>query len=181
MNKYTEYHQNNPAERDYIFYEVLKKFNNEPINILEIGTARNLDPAAKHGDGVSIIFWGQYARLTNSKITVVELDPQALANCKIISEDFKDYITYINGDGLKYLDENNDYDLVYLDAGDSPSLTLEMFEKCDRNKNWIFVDDANGPGGKADLLRPAHQDYILYNCKGCSHEMILYPRLSNIK
>jgi len=176
MNKYYEAFKNSINDRDFVFREVLNHFNKQPIKILEIGCARNLDCGlGKSGDGWSSLFFAEYVGQNGGHLDIVELESGNLENCKLITEEFKDNITYICADGLVFLDDNKDYDLILLDAGDSPQITLQMFEKCDRNRSVILVDDAN-PGGKADLLRPAHPNYELFNCNHI-HQMILYPKL----
>lgn len=177
MNKYYEAYKNSINDRDPVFIETLSRYNKKLINILEIGCARNLDCGlGKSGDGWSSMFFAEYVGTYGGHLTIVELDFNNLENCKLITEDFKDKITYINDDGLKFLDSGTEnYQLVLLDAGDDPKITFEMFEKCNRKTSDLLIDDFN-PGGKGDILKTIHLDYQLFQVNHI-HQMAFYPKL----
>lgn len=177
MNKYYEAWKSMECERDPIFYKTLALLEQKPANILEIGCARSLDMGSKRGDGVSSLFFAEYCRNFGGHLTIVELDAGNLENCKIITEDFKDIITYINDDGIQYLKNHKDFDYIYLDAGDDPNLACLMFEEVDRKRSIVVMDDFNGPGGKGDVVKIKYDDYEYCKCQGCSHALGLYHRL----
>lgn len=175
MNSYYQQWKSFEAERDPIFKEVLSKFNNQPIKMLEIGASRDLSHQAHLGDGWSDLTWLDYISKNGGHLTIVELDPQALENCKIITEDFKQHVTYVQQCGLEFLRTTKEvFDFYYLDGPDDCNFTVECFESCPKDK-YRLIDDANMPRGKCDTLRPKYPNYELFKCRGCSHELILYP------
>lgn len=173
MNQYYQAFKNSVNDRDFVFKEVLALFETKPINILEIGCARNLDCGlGKSGDGWSSLFFAEYVGSNGGHLDIVELEAQNLENCKLITEDFKDKITYICDDGLNHLKNNNNYDLIYLDGGNDGQQMLDQFECCDRSKTIILCDDFNDKG-KCDLLKVKYPDYKLIQVNWL-HQMALY-------
>lgn len=64
-------------------------------------------------------------------------------------ENLKDRVKYIVNDALCVLNDNkveNWADLIYLDVGDSPELTLQCFERIDLDKTIVFCDDFHTKG-----------------------------------
>ena len=177
MNEYYKAFKESVNDRDFVFTNILASYNEKPIDILEIGCARNLDCfTGKSGDGWSSLFFAEYVEQNYGSLEIVELDVNNLKNCMKITEDFVDHIIYVHMDGIDFLKKDNNFDLIFLDAGDDPQITLEMFELCDRTKSDILIDDAN-IGGKADLVRPKYPDYQLFKCNQV-HEMIFYPKIN---
>lgn len=178
MNKYYESWIKVDAERDFIFRDVLSKFNNQLINILEIGASRDLNPQAHLGDGWADFTWAQYIKNNGGHLTIVELDGAALENCKILTEDFKEQITYVNGCGLEYLKNTKEkFDLVYLDGPDDLQFTVDCFELVNRKESVILLDDFHNGGKKSDMLKILHPDFKEIKCRGCDHAMGLYEKL----
>lgn len=126
-----------------------------------------------------LYFFAEYVNAFGGHLDIVELEPANLFNCERITEDFRKSISYICGNGLKWLGKTDTtkYNLIFLDAGDDPKITLEMFELCDRSNTDILVDDFNGPGGKADLLKLKYTEYQLFQCNSV-HQMALYTKIN---
>lgn len=171
FNKYYKYFKNNINHRDFVFRMCLSKFNNLPINILEIGTSRSLE--GKAGDGWSTLFWCDFINKNGGKLTVCDIDPVAIDNARKITSDYLNIINieYITDDGLKYI--NDDYDIVFLDGSDCPIQMLDQFEKVNRKKSLILCDDFHVKG---HLLRQKYQDYHLIKVNDI-HEMAIYYKL----
>ena len=174
--------------RKPVFLDVLKQFNNQPVNILEVGAVgENMsDPNYIHGAGGSSFYFAEYVRQNGGSLTIVELNPQTLKNCEIMLEDFVRAganIKFICDDGIKFLKHNNDFQLVYLDGSDVEYQTFDMFQLINRTKTKVLCDDANGwrqGEGKCVGLRVYYQDYKLFKC-GVSHEMIMYDVIPTSK
>ena len=168
--------------RKYVFLEVLSQLNG-PAHILEIGATGGdmQDPNYIHGSGGSSFYFAEYVRQNGGSLTIVDINPQTLENCKIMLEDFvKDGvdIRFICSDGLEFLKNNNKFDFIYLDGPDEETFTFEAFRLVDRYKSKVLIDDANGwdrSQGKCVRTRKYYQDYKLYKC-GTIHEMIAYDK-----
>lgn len=184
----TNYWYKNAFETDHarkpVFFEVLNTFNNQPINILEIGAIGGdmSDTNYIYGAGGSSFYFAEYVRQNGGSLTIVDVNSQILGNAKIMLEDFittEVDIRFICQDGIEYLKQNREFDLVYLDAGDEECQTYEMFRLINRIKSRILCDDANGwerGAGKCVRIRKYYTDYQLYKC-GVSHEMIFYDTI----
>ena len=155
MNKYFRHCINSENDRDKIFKSILEKYNQKPINILEIGCARNLDFNAKAGDGWSTLFFAIYINKYGGSLKVVDIDQNSLNNCKIICSDF-DFIKYFQDDGKNHI--NSNYDLIYLDGADDPNQMVEQYKLIDREKTDILCDDWHSKGTKLSELT---KDYII--------------------
>ena len=182
MNKYYEYWQKTLGQhaRDKYFQEVLSYFNNKPINILELGCARRLEMdesnnPAKKMDGWSSLFWAEFIKNNGGSLTIIDTELEALANCKTLLSDFTNEINvnFILDDGLNHI--NNSYDLVFLDGSDSIIECLKQFEKIDRNKTSVSLDDAHLKG---ILVRAKYKENrIDWDVNNEGHLMSFYPSL----
>ena len=180
MNKYYEYWQKTLGRhaRDKYFQEVLGFFDNKPLKILEIGCARRLEMdesnnPAKKMDGWSSLFWADYISKNGGKLTIIDNNYQALENCRKLLSDFIDnnnicfFCKIVNKNII-----NENYDLIFLDSGDSPIECQEQFEMINRDKTSIFCDDGHVKG---ITIRAKYQDYLSFDVNGEGHLMLFYP------
>ncbi len=184
----TNYWYKNAFETDHarkpVFLEVLAQLNNQPVNILEIGATGGdmSDPNYIHGAGGSSFYFAEYIRQNGGSLTVVDLNPQTLENCKVMLEDFVKTginIKFVCSDGLAFLKQNNNFDFIYLDGPDQEVFTFECFRLINRTKTTVLIDDANGwdvGQGKCVRTRKYYDGYRLFKC-GISHEMIVYDTI----
>ena len=158
--------------RDRIFLYVLDKFNNNPINIFELGAPPSLDENSRYGNGWSTMFWLYYIHNNGGTLLVCDLNQSSLDNFQ------KMYLSYnkvmsvssILEDGTFLLKEKSNYDLIYLDGADDPNAMLQQFNLCDYNKNFILCDDW---GSKGLDLRKTNIPRISFKLSG-GHEMALF-------
>lgn len=162
--------------RDNIFLDILKTFNNKPINILEIGCARSL--SGRYGDGWSSLFWADYILNNGGKLDICDIDPDCIENTKILLSGIsnKCSIRFIIEDGLNILkDRSNNYDLIYLDGSDDPNDMVNQIKYCDFAKNKILCDDFHTKGS---ICRNEYPNHILYKLAN-GHEMAFFDN-SNV-
>ena len=163
------------------FYEALNDLNRFPADILEVGTTGGdiNDPNGIHGSGHSTIYWAEYVRQNGGSLTIVELNPTILGNCKVMLKDFIDAgtnIIFINDDGANWVGKK--YDLYYLDAGDIEWQTFEMFKKIDLRNGSILLDDWND-GGKCTRVKALYPFFTKVCACGPTHQMGYYKKFQN--
>lgn len=176
MNEKYEFWKNticSQPSRDPIFFDVLSKFNSQPINVLEIGCARDLKNPARFGDGWSSFFWAEYINKHGGHLTSCDIDIIAVENVKKLLSYFSEKISLdiILEDGLNFLKSDKDYNLIYLDGSDCPHAMLEQMSYCNLSKSYVLCDDFNQKGV---LLPEKYPNYILYKIKGTNHQMALF-------
>lgn len=166
---------NKTNDRDYVFKQVLNKFNNKPINILEIGTSRSVN--GKEGDGWSTVFWADYIDKNGGKLDIVDISKNNLLISELILINLNvmsNKITFNLIDGFQFLLYNNKYDLIYLDGGDDSSECLEQFEAIDRTKSHILIDDFHTKG---KLISEKYKnEFELFNVNNI-HQMALFSKI----
>lgn len=180
MTHYEQF-KSKPSNRTPYFQYVLSLFNERPINILELGTSRELTDAWI-GDGRAIYHLLEYVDKFGGKLTTVDLVPENINNCKKLCESYPNILNtqveFIVDDALKVLDNskynNSSTNLIYLDVGDSPQLTLECFEKIDLSNTVVFVDDFSSKGV---LLSQKYPNYLEMGWPSpIGHKMALYKK-----
>jgi hypothetical protein len=98
--------------------EILEKEYNRPITIVETGCIRNTTEESKMGDGWSTLNWEYYAKKTDSKVYVVDIDANHLSQSKKIVPE-SDLIKYTQDDSINYLQNfDKKIDLLFLDSYD---------------------------------------------------------------
>jgi hypothetical protein len=161
------------------FIEVINSVS-EPIRCLVIGSERNItDPQAIYGDGFfSLYVADKILKDKTGSLTIVDIDPQAIENCKIIMSDFIGVIDirFVVDDGLNWAGKDG-FNLKYLDGGDESWQTFEMFKKVDLRGSHVLLDDFN-PGGKCDRVKSSYPFYKTYKC-GPVHQLGFYERMEN--
>lgn len=178
MNKYYQKFKERAEKgsRDPVFvhiiYNWLSKLKN--INILNIGSERDLALESREGDGWANLYWAELVQKNGGKLTIIDVDPQAINVSKIMLDDFigKIDINFVIGSGLDIIDKES-WDFQYHDGPDDNKFTLDCMQKVDREKCSVLCDDAN-KSGKCDLVRILYPNYWLFPCNYI-HEMIFYP------
>ena len=98
--------------------EILCKEYKSPITIVETGCIRNITEESKIGDGWSTVNWEYYCKKTNSKVFVVDINSQHIAQSKSIIPE-STFVEYIESDSVEYLKRfSGKIDLLYLDSYD---------------------------------------------------------------
>ncbi len=167
MNYYKQFKEGK-GNRDSIFRDILAKFNNQPINVLEIGAMR--DPNGRSGDGFSSFFFAEYIKTYGGKLIVCDIDPNAIACCATLIGDYYNLIEYYVCSGIDCLKANQQhFDLILLDGSDNPNEMLEEYELC--RAKYIICDDFSTKGL---LLRQKYPDFRLYKWNGYGHEVAIY-------
>lgn len=138
---------------------------NKPNNFVETGTTRKnylTTPSVydRAADGGSTIIFGDYASRCNGHVWTCDIEALNIENCKIATEEYKNYITYVVDDSLNFLNNFNEkIDFLYLDSVDSDSPNanehqLKEIQLAYRNlhkKTIILLDDL---GSKTNLSIP---------------------------
>jgi len=163
--------------RNASFIEVIKileKTYSEPITIVETGCIRNTTEESKFGDGWSTLNWEYYAKNTNSKVYVVDIDENHLRRSKEVVPE-SEYVIYTKDDSVNYLQHfDKKINLLFLDSYDYCG-DEENIRKCHEHslneikaawdklndKCFVLIDDIfNGYwDGKGKLSIP----YLLAN------------------
>ena len=176
MNYYN-FWRNSKGNRDIVFNDVFSIFFERPITILEIGVSRNLYPSVRGSDGWSSLYFADYIKKFGGKLISVDLDPIAIANCKILClEPDRDIIhEYYCEYGTSILKQkhNEHINLIYLDGGDDPQEMLEEYEIIDSRINIpiVLCDDFHQKG---EIVRQKYPNYFLYKWENNPHELGLY-------
>lgn len=160
INWYKKF-ENKSLSRYQTFSEALSRlWMSDPV-ILETGTVRQKDD---YGAGYSTYIFGEYASLFGGKVISIDISPDNIKTSKECTEQFKDFITYVEGDSIKYLKEKTVMiDLLYLDSMDCPIegdasdaqrhnfLEFLAAERCLHDESVVLIDDSGGfpNGGKA--------------------------------
>lgn len=178
MNEFYKAAMEVQHDRRPVFEHVIETYLSkiESPSILEIGASRSKDPRDLAGDGFADIYWADFLlKHGKGSLTIVEIDPIALDNCKKILSDFigRIDIKFICDDGLNRI-QSERWSLIYLDGDDDPGSMLQQFECIDRVSSYVFCDDFHGKG---TLLRDIYKDFILFKVNWL-HEMALYPLLN---
>jgi hypothetical protein len=98
--------------------EILEETYNEPIVIVETGCIRNITEDSKFGDGWSTLNWCYYAKKTNSKVYVVDINENHLNQSKKIVPP-SEFVEYTQDDSVQYLQTfDKKIDLLFVDSYD---------------------------------------------------------------
>lgn len=171
-NDYFKYFHESTGLRDNFFTSLLGgAFYNKSINVLELGTSRDIRNDARNGDGWSTLWWLTHVLCFGGKITVVDISNESIENCKDLTYGYENYIDYIVDNGEKYL--YNKFSIIYLDGSDNPNDTLRQFEMCMNFDSVIVMDDFHTKGV---LVWEKYKDKVkVFNCNG-THLMGYYKK-----
>lgn len=178
MNQYYDYWKNSintQLSRDPIFLDILSKFNNQPINVLEIGCARSIDNQSRYGDGWSSLFWADYILQYGGSLVSCDIDEISINNVNILLKNIPIKFDPIVADGCQILKEKNKYDLIYLDGSACPQQMLDQIKLCDINYSYVLCDDFTIKG---ILIEKEYDKYIRYQLQN-GHQMALFHNSIN--
>lgn len=153
---------------------ILEQTYKHPITIVETGCIRNTTEESKLGDGWSTLNWDYYAKRTDSKVYVVDIDENHLVKSKEVVPPSQ-YVSYTKDDSINYLKNFSEkIDLLFLDSydycGDEENIRkchehslneiLAAWDKLNE-KCFVLIDDIfnNEWEGKGKLSVP----YLLNN------------------
>jgi len=153
---------------------ILEKEYQEPIVIVETGCIRNTSEESKFGDGWSTLNWEYYAKNTNSRVFVVDIDNNHLEKSKQVVPP-SEWVEYTKSDSIEYLEKfDKKIDLLFLDSYDYCG-DEENIRKCHNHslnevkaawdklndKCFVLIDDvfSSNWDGKGKLTIP----YLLEN------------------
>lgn len=154
--------------------DILEITYNKPINIVETGCIRNVTDESKFGDGWSTLNWEYYAKQTNSRVYVVDIDQNHLnKSFEIVPP--SEFVHYTKDDSINYLQNfDKKIDLLFTDSYDYCG-DEENIRKCHNhalnevkaawdklNDNcFVLIDDVfnDNWAGKGELSIP----YLLQN------------------
>jgi predicted O-methyltransferase YrrM len=134
--------------------------------IVETGTAR--EEGNWKGDGLSTILFGDFCKTFGAKVTTCDISMENIETCKQLTEAYKEYITYITGDSVRFLKNYEEkIDFLYLDSFDSSNGNVSQAQEHNlaeiksaedklHENTIILIDDYNkDPGaGKGALTVP---------------------------
>lgn len=152
MNKYYKAFKEIRGNRDIVFETILDYFNSRPIDILEIGCARNLDIGSRQSDGWSTCFWADYIFKNNGSLNSYDISKESVKNCLQIIDYW--YNNELHGSNYNisicdktFVFDESKFDLAFLDGGDDPNETLEQLKKCkEAGIEIILIDDFHTKG-----------------------------------
>lgn len=132
--------------------------------IVETGTQRMKDDPG----GCFTTLFGAFCKRYGKKLFTVDINPLNMKVSMDVTKEFKDYITYVVEDSVKFLSEfNQKIDLLYLDSLDCPLPPADATEAQIHNLNElkaaynklhegsvVLMDDSNfSNGGKTHLSK----------------------------
>lgn len=131
----------------------------EHVVIVETGTTRGDLGGGIKGDGWATLAWGWYCGKYGGIAHTIDINPVAIENCKRITAPFSDRIVYHLGESCPEIRKIAGHiDLLYLDSGDDPALTLlELDAAFDKLAPTaiVMIDDTRMGGeharGKGEL------------------------------
>ena len=132
MDKYYRAFKEIKGNRDVVFKAVLDYFNHKPIDILEIGCARNLDISSRQSDGWSSCFWADYVCENGGFLDIYDISKASTDNCReLISTWLEkpefDHSYDIEINNREFSFDTEYYNLIFLDGGDDPKETLKQY------------------------------------------------------
>lgn len=111
------------------FEELIKRFGEEPILILETGTTRGKTIQEINGGGGSSIVFGKWCELTNSKLITVDISEESMNDCRSNTALYTPYIEYVVQDSASFLKNfNQKIHLLYLDSMDTSDWNNSVVE-----------------------------------------------------
>lgn len=131
--------------RDEIFDEILRSFENKPINVFQVGAIESMTNEYRIGSGWADIFWGNYIKKNGGELVVVDININHIANSHFLAETLKYPIRLHIGDAAGVISEG--FDIYYLDgadiayARDAYEQTLQQFRTIENTKSMVLVDD----------------------------------------
>jgi len=139
-----------------VFKELYKRFQFNPITIVETGCVRNPNEIYKNGDGWGTLSWIQWAERTKSIIFSIDINQYHLNVAKNIIG-LNKHVNYALSDSITYLENFPEFlkiNLLFLDSfdycGDENNMKsaeehqLKEIKACEKNlqeNSLILLDD----------------------------------------
>lgn len=124
-----------------------------PLNIVETGCVRDVNPTSLITDGWSSFYLAKWAATHGGKFTTIELDATNLAHGKIFLERFKlsDNVQFVNGESVEEISKLKEkVDVFYLDSCDGVEHGLAEFKAAlAHDPILIIMDDFISKAAKA--------------------------------
>lgn len=124
--------------------------------IVETGTTRGSLGGGPSADGWATLVFGWYAKKYGGKVATIDFEAQAIEECREITKDFSDVISYYVGNSVETIKKQikDSIDLLYLDSANDPKIALgELMAAEDKinSDTIIYIDDTSlskkRPGG----------------------------------
>jgi hypothetical protein len=114
----------------------------QPV-LVEIGTTRGANGGGPLGDGWATNAWGWYAKKFGGYVHTVDLDPDCIEQCKVVTSDYKESISYHVMTGFDFLRNfNEQIDFLYLDGSDDPQEMVDEYGAAKlKGTALILLDD----------------------------------------
>lgn len=163
-----------PANRTPVFDLVLSYLDGKPARILEIGVARDLNPAARQSDGWSSVHFGHYIAQHGGHLDSVDISQSSLDNCAALIASLPVHPSHALHccDGREFINQTTvSYDIVLLDGSDDANEMLQCFEVVKTRARFILCDDFQSKGSS---LKTAYPNYHLFHWSNHAFEMGLY-------
>lgn len=135
--------------------EMLNEVKDKDVFIIETGTTRGDLGGGPESDGWATPLFGWYCQQKGGTVWTVDIEEEAIEQCKKITKDFSEHIQYFVGDSSKILAKSDRHiDLLYLDSANDPVIALNELKACEKNiseKTIVYIDDTSlnkkRPGG----------------------------------
>ncbi len=136
---------------DIFRLELDKRFGTKPLTILETGCIRGRGEASEIGDGYSTKFFASLVASRGGRLTSIDLNTKTVP--LVLTPTEMERVTLYEAHSIQQMaalvnDRHDDYDVVFLDSGDDPTLILHEFflaEQLVRDGGIIVVDDVRMP------------------------------------
>ena len=161
--------------RDSLFKRVLDRFNQQPVNIFQIGAIETFEDKFRMGSGWSDLWFGSYTKKFGGNYYIADINVDHIANSLFLANALGHQCNARIGDGHYSMQQTMACDLYYLDgadisqSSDAHQQTLEQFKIVEEIANntkqavSVLVDDV--PTKALDLIKYLDE-------KGTSYEKL---------
>ena len=127
-----------------------KRFDEQPINIVETGTIRGTTEASRVGDGWSTQFFAQHVRKFGGKVFAIDLKPDTVP--MVLSGDEMQYVQLVTDHSISALtrlvSQRHEIEVAFLDSDNDAQLIFHEFliaEQLVKAGGLVIVDDVRLP------------------------------------
>ncbi|MBL6991690.1 MAG: hypothetical protein ISR65_18055 [Bacteriovoracaceae bacterium] len=125
----------------------LEKVRPTNVFIIETGTTRGDLGGGPEGDGWATPLFGWYCKKNGGTTWTIDIEEEAISQCREITKEYADQITYFVGDSSEIIQKANVHvDLLYLDSANDPLIALNELKAAEKNitdKTIIYIDDTS--------------------------------------
>jgi len=159
--------------RDSLFKRALEAFDEQPVNIFQIGAIETFEDKFRMGSGWSDLWFGSYVKKFGGNYYVADINIDHIANSLFLANAMGYQFNARVGDGLVSMQQAHACDLYYLDgadisqSSDAHQQTLEQFKVVEKIANSrpesavsVLVDDV--PTKALDLIKYLEANDISY-------------------